>query len=95
MHWGYFSRLLKPVAVIDSEDFITIEALSHHSYDDYERMIKGESGAESVFLWTREHKNVDRRGAGPVDFGVTQIVDGNWGIHAIIRKDIFTGADAV
>jgi acetamidase/formamidase len=24
-----------------------------------------------------------------VDFGVTQVVDGNWGIHAIIKKNIF------
>ena len=24
-----------------------------------------------------------------VDFGVTQVVDGNWGVHAIIKKDIF------
>jgi acetamidase/formamidase/AraC-like DNA-binding protein len=27
-----------------------------------------------------------------VDFGVTQVVDGNWGVHAILRKDIFGGA---
>ena len=27
-----------------------------------------------------------------VDFGVTQVVDGNWGIHAIIKKSIFAGA---
>jgi acetamidase/formamidase len=27
-----------------------------------------------------------------VDFGVTQVVDGNWGVHAILRKDIFDGA---
>ncbi len=26
-----------------------------------------------------------------VDFGVTQVVDGNWGIHAILKKAIFTG----
>ena len=26
-----------------------------------------------------------------VDFGVTQVVDGNWGIHAIIKKSIFAG----
>jgi acetamidase/formamidase len=26
-----------------------------------------------------------------VDFGVTQVVDANWGIHAILRKAIFTG----
>jgi hypothetical protein len=24
-----------------------------------------------------------------VDFGVTQVVDGNWGIHAIIKKNLF------
>jgi acetamidase/formamidase len=26
-----------------------------------------------------------------VDFGVTQVVDGNWGVHAIIKKEIFAG----
>jgi len=26
-----------------------------------------------------------------VDFGVTQVVDGNWGIHAVVKKNIFTG----
>jgi acetamidase/formamidase len=25
-----------------------------------------------------------------VDFGVTQVVNGNWGVHAIIRKSIFS-----
>ena len=25
-----------------------------------------------------------------VDFGVTQVVDGNWGIHAIVRKSLFS-----
>jgi len=24
-----------------------------------------------------------------VDFGITQVVDGNWGVHAVIKKDIF------
>ena len=27
-----------------------------------------------------------------VDFGVTQVVDGNWGVHAIIKKNLFSGA---
>jgi acetamidase/formamidase len=27
-----------------------------------------------------------------VDFGVTQVVDGNWGIHAIVKKSLFAGA---
>ena len=26
-----------------------------------------------------------------VDFGVTQVVDGNWGVHAVIKKAIFAG----
>jgi len=26
---------------------------------------------------------------GPRHFGVTQVVDGNWGVHAIIRKSLF------
>jgi acetamidase/formamidase len=28
-----------------------------------------------------------------VDFGITQVVDGNWGVHAIIKKDIFAGGE--
>lgn len=28
-----------------------------------------------------------------VDFGVTQLVDGNWGIHAVIPKSIFEGVE--
>jgi acetamidase/formamidase len=27
-----------------------------------------------------------------VDFGVTQVVDGNWGVHAIVKKAIFAGS---
>lgn len=27
-----------------------------------------------------------------VDFGITQVVDGNWGVHAVIRKSLFAGA---
>ena len=26
-----------------------------------------------------------------VDFGVTQVVDGNWGIHAVVKKSLFSG----
>jgi hypothetical protein len=66
VHWGYFSKQLKPQVEIDSGDFITIEALTHHANDDAERMVKGDPGAESVFLWTKEKKGVNRRGAGPM-----------------------------
>jgi acetamidase/formamidase len=30
-----------------------------------------------------------------VDFGVTQVVDGNWGVHAILKKAIFAGTETV
>src|SRR3982075_531227 len=67
VHWGYFSKLLKPQLEVDSGDYITIEALTHHANDDAERMIKGDPGAESVYLWTKDKKGVTRRGAGPID----------------------------
>jgi acetamidase/formamidase len=67
VHWGYFSKLLKPQLEVDSGDYVTIEALTHHANDDAERMIKGDAGAESVFLWTKDKKGVNRRGAGPID----------------------------
>ena len=54
VHWGYFSRSLKPVLSVESGDFVTIETLTHHAYDDHARMIAGDPGAESVFLWTKE-----------------------------------------
>ena len=50
VHWGYFSKMLKPQMEVDSGDFVTIEALTHHANDDAERMIKGDPGAESVYL---------------------------------------------
>ena len=27
-----------------------------------------------------------------VDFGIIQVVDGNWGVHAILKKSLFAGA---
>ena len=67
VHWGYFSKKLKPQVEIESGDFITIETLTHHAADDLERMVKGDPGAESVYLWTKDKKGVNRRGAGPED----------------------------
>jgi Acetamidase/Formamidase family len=67
VHWGYFSKLLKPVVEIDPGDYVSIETLTHHANDDAERMVKGDPGAESVYLWTKDKKGVNRRGAGPLD----------------------------
>jgi acetamidase/formamidase/AraC-like DNA-binding protein len=70
VHWGYFSRSLAPQMEIASGDTITIETLTQHASDDPERMIAGDAAAESVFGWTRQKKNIDRRGAGPMDASV-------------------------
>ncbi len=67
VHWGYFSKKLKPQVEIDSGDIVTIEALTHHANDDASLMVKGDPGAESVFYWTKEQKKVARRGAGDVN----------------------------
>ncbi len=70
VHWGYFSRDLKPVLTVRSGDTVTIETLSQHASDDCERMVDGDPGAQSVFHWTADKKNVDRRGAGPEDASI-------------------------
>jgi acetamidase/formamidase/AraC-like DNA-binding protein len=70
VHWGYFSRALPPQLDIASGDTITIETLTQHASDDPERMIAGDAGAMSVFGWTKTNKNVNRRGAGPMDASV-------------------------
>ncbi len=67
VHWGYLSRHQKPVIRVQSGDYVTIEALTHHAADDYERMIEGDAGMEAVYRWTAEGKAVERRGAGPMD----------------------------
>jgi acetamidase/formamidase/AraC-like DNA-binding protein len=70
VHWGFFSRSLRPQFEIRSGDTITIETLTQHASDDPERMIAGDAAAEDVFRWTRDTKTVDRRGAGPIDASV-------------------------
>lgn len=72
VHWGYLSHSLTPTLEVESGDYITVETLSHHCGDDYERMIKGDSGAESVYQWTADQKAVARRGAGPMSANIFQ-----------------------
>jgi acetamidase/formamidase len=44
------------------------------------------------FLMTAKNLNEDEAislMSVAVDFGITQVVDGNWGIHASVKKNIF------
>jgi len=94
VHWGYFSRSLKPVLSIESGDFVTIETLTHHAYDDHQRMIAGDPGAESVFLWTKDTKNVDRRGAGPMTASIHGRGAGEgFGVHICTGPVLIRGAE--
>lgn len=77
--WGYFSRQATPALRISSGDYVTIETLTHHANDDAARMVTGDQGAESVFLWTSTHKNIDRRGMGAMDAAVG--AGGGLGVH--------------
>lgn len=93
IHWGYFSHAIPPALSIRSGDIVTIETLTQHAYDDYERMIKGDSGAESVFHWTKERKAVDRRGAGPADASIYGRGSGEgFGVHILTGPVAVEGA---
>jgi len=94
VHWGYFSRALRPVLFVESGDLVTVETLTHHAYDDHARMIAGDPGAESVFHWTKDAKNVDRRGAGPVDASIHGRGAGEgFGVHICTGPVFVRGAE--
>ena len=94
VHWGYFSRSIAPVIAVNSGDIVTIEALTHHAFDDFERMIKGDTGLESVYGWTAEAKNVERRGAGPLDASIYGRGAGEgFGVHICTGPVFVRGAE--
>ncbi|HEX3862782.1 MAG TPA: acetamidase/formamidase family protein, partial [Stellaceae bacterium] len=94
VHWGFFSRALKPLIEIASGDTITVETLSQHASDDPERMITGDPGAESVFRWTRDGKGVERRGAGPMDASIYGRGAGEgFGVHICTGPIAIKGAE--
>jgi len=94
VHWGYFSRSLKPVIEIASGDTVVVETLSQHASDDADLMILGDAGAESVFGWTATAKNVDRRGAGPMDASVFGRGAGEgFGVHICTGPIAVKGAE--
>lgn len=70
VHWGFLDRALPPALRVEPGATVTIETLTQHAGDDWERMVAGDPGAESVFAWTAGHKGVDRRGAGPMNASV-------------------------
>ncbi len=93
VHWGYFSKMVAPALTLRSGDRATIETLTHHANDDYERMIAGDPGAESVFHWTREHKAVARRGSGPTEGPFIRGAGEGLGVHLLTGPVAIEGAE--
>lgn len=93
VHWGYFSKAVAPALTLRSGDRATIETLTHHAGDDYERMIAGDPGAESVFRWTAEHKAVARRGAGPTEGPFLRGSGEGLGVHLLTGPVAIEGAE--
>jgi acetamidase/formamidase len=93
VHWGYFSKVVTPSLTLKSGDRATIETLTHHANDDYERMIADDPGAESVFKWTREHKAVVRRGSGPIEGPFIRGSGEGVGVHLMTGPVAIEGAE--
>ena len=63
IHWGYFSKDEPPKMYVESGATVTVEMASHHACDDYDKMVLGDPGMESVFAWDELGQAVSRRGA--------------------------------
>lgn len=64
VHWGYFSKSQPPILSIHSQDYVTLDLITHHAGDDYERMIQGDPGIESIYRWTETEQRISNRGPG-------------------------------
>ena len=68
--------------------------MTHHAYDDYERMIKGDPGVESIYYWDKTRKGVHRRGAGPENASLFGRGAGEGlGVHICTGPVAITGAE--
>lgn len=93
VHWGYFSRTLKPALTLKSGERAVIETITHHANDDHERMIAGDAAAEEIFRWTREQKTISRRGAGPTEGPFTHGSGEGLGVHLLTGPIAIEGAE--
>jgi acetamidase/formamidase len=63
VHFGFFSKKLTPKLTVDSGTTVTVEMATHHACDDWDKMIKGDAGMESIFTWSDTVRGVQARGA--------------------------------
>ena len=94
VHWGYLSRSIPPRLCVGPDARVTVETLTQHAFDDYDRMIKCDAGAESVFKWNADYKAVNRRGAGPLNASIFGRGAGEgFGVHICTGPIYVSGAE--
>jgi hypothetical protein len=49
--WGYYDPNATSKISMESGETITVEAIMHHSGQDYAKMIRGDSAVEEIFYW--------------------------------------------
>jgi acetamidase/formamidase len=54
-----FNTFLTAFSVLE----IVVEMATHHACDDWDRMIKGDKGMESIYIWNQKTKREPKRGA--------------------------------
>lgn len=93
VHWGYFSKTLEPVLTLKSGERATVETITHHANDDYDRMIAHDPAAEELFLWTKDQKTMSRRGAGPTEGPFSHGAGEGLGVHLLTGPIAIEGAE--
>lgn len=93
VHWGFFSKTIKPSLILKSGDRATIDTITHHANDDYDRMIKGDAEAEALFRWTETEKTIFRRGAGPISGYLKHGSGEGLGVHLLTGPVAIEGAE--
>jgi acetamidase/formamidase len=93
VHWGYFSKKVEPTISVHSGAIVTIETLTHHAGDDFDRMIKDDPGAEAIFQWDARRMRVPRRGAGAVSGKLVNGIGEGRGVHLLTGPVHVEGAE--
>lgn len=70
VHWGYYYAGVEPNLVVSSGDTVNVEMITHHGGDDYDKIVKGDPGVESIYNWTQDGPEVAFRGANGKGDGV-------------------------
>ncbi|MHB1677575.1 MAG: acetamidase/formamidase family protein [Sulfuriferula sp.] len=86
VHGFSYANYLAELGSAAQSEIFTKSSLDRAMRDAYHKM--------RHFLMTAKGLNEDEAislMSVAVDFGVTQVVDGNWGVHAVVKKNIFIG----